>query len=159
MDLPVRSKQRRGAQQNYPIKLFYTSNMPIILQSALVSNLYFISQLLYKRYGGNFLVQLIGRWKVRAALHAWRAPACRHPLSAGRCACGAADVAARQRPHATCDRWQSRLDSALRCTYTSETLVASTSSCKGRRHICPGGHIEHNSRAESAVSHALACGA
>lgn len=83
MDLPVRSKQRRGAQQNYPIKLFYTSNMPIILQSALVSNLYFISQLLYKRYGGNFLVQLIGRWKVRARPHAWRAPACRHPLSVG----------------------------------------------------------------------------
>lgn len=64
MDLPVRSKQRRGAQQNYPIKLFYTSNMPIILQSALVSNLYFISQLLYKRYGGNILVQLLGKWQV-----------------------------------------------------------------------------------------------
>jgi protein transport protein SEC61 subunit alpha len=64
VDLPVRSKQRRGAQQNYPIKLFYTSNMPIILQSALVSNLYFISQLLYKRYGGNILVQLLGKWQV-----------------------------------------------------------------------------------------------
>ncbi|EIE21947.1 SecY protein [Coccomyxa subellipsoidea C-169] len=63
VDLPVRSKQRRGAQQNYPIKLFYTSNMPIILQSALVSNLYFISQLLYKRYGGNILVQLLGKWQ------------------------------------------------------------------------------------------------
>lgn len=63
VDLPVRSKQRRGQQQNYPIKLFYTSNMPIILQSALVSNLYFISQLLYKRYGGNILVQLLGRWQ------------------------------------------------------------------------------------------------
>ena len=70
MDLPVRSKQRRGAQQNYPIKLFYTSNMPIILQSALVSNLYFISQLLYKRYGGNILVQLLGKWQARCpALH------------------------------------------------------------------------------------------
>ena len=66
VDLPVRSKQRRGHQQNYPIKLFYTSNMPIILQSALVSNLYFISQLLYKRYGGNILVQLLGKWQVRA---------------------------------------------------------------------------------------------
>ncbi|CAL5223484.1 g6008 [Coccomyxa viridis] len=63
VDLPVRSKQRRGHQQNYPIKLFYTSNMPIILQSALVSNLYFISQLLYKRYGGNILVQLLGKWQ------------------------------------------------------------------------------------------------
>lgn len=34
------------------------------LQSALVSNLYFISQLLFKRYGGNILVQLLGRWSV-----------------------------------------------------------------------------------------------
>ena len=67
VDLPVRSKQRRGQQQQYPIKLFYTSNMPIILQSALVSNLYFISQLLFKRYGSYFIVKLIGRWRVRAA--------------------------------------------------------------------------------------------
>ncbi|CAA6664293.1 unnamed protein product [Spirodela intermedia] len=50
-------------QGSYPIKLFYTSNMPIILQSALVSNLYFISQLLYRRYSGNFLVNLLGKWK------------------------------------------------------------------------------------------------
>merc|ERR1711970_101735 len=63
VDLPVRSKRNRGMVSNYPIKLFYTSNMPIILQSALVSNMYFISQLLYKRYGGNFLVQLLGRWQ------------------------------------------------------------------------------------------------
>ena len=64
VDLPVRSRQRRGTQSTYPIKLFYTSNMPIILQSALVSNLYFISQLLFKRYGGNILVRLLGRWQV-----------------------------------------------------------------------------------------------
>lgn len=63
VDLPVRNKRARGQQGSYPIKLFYTSNMPIILQSALVSNLYFISQLLYKRYGSNFLVQLLGRWQ------------------------------------------------------------------------------------------------
>ena len=64
VDLPVLSRQRRGHKSSYPIKLFYTSNMPIILQSALVSNLYFISQLLYKRYGGNILVRLLGRWQV-----------------------------------------------------------------------------------------------
>lgn len=63
VDLPVRSKKARGQQGSYPIKLFYTSNMPIILQSALVSNLYFISQLLFKRYGNNILVQLLGRWQ------------------------------------------------------------------------------------------------
>eukprot|EP00245_Coleochaete_scutata_P006012 TRINITY_DN20118_c0_g1_i1.p1 TRINITY_DN20118_c0_g1~~TRINITY_DN20118_c0_g1_i1.p1 ORF type:complete len:476 (+),score=88.36 TRINITY_DN20118_c0_g1_i1:197-1624(+) len=61
--LPVRSKNARGQQGSYPIKLFYTSNMPIILQSALVSNLYFISQLLYRNYGGLFLVQLLGKWQ------------------------------------------------------------------------------------------------
>lgn len=61
--LPVRSKNARGQQGSYPIKLFYTSNMPIILQSALVSNLYFISQLLYRRFSGNFLVNLLGKWK------------------------------------------------------------------------------------------------
>merc|ERR1711967_194275 len=63
IDLPIKSKVMRGYTGNYPIKLFYTSNMPIILQSALVSNVYFLSQLLYKRYGGNFLVRLFGRWE------------------------------------------------------------------------------------------------
>nr|GMD04449.1 protein transport protein Sec61 subunit alpha-like [Ipomoea batatas] len=58
--LPVRSKNARGQQGSYPIKLFYTSNMPIILQSALVSNLYFISQ---RKYSGNFFVNLLGIWK------------------------------------------------------------------------------------------------
>ncbi|KAG5546058.1 hypothetical protein RHGRI_018284 [Rhododendron griersonianum] len=61
--LPVRSKNARGQQGSYPIKLFYTSNMPIILQSALVSNLYFISQLLYRRFSGNFIVNLLGKWQ------------------------------------------------------------------------------------------------
>lgn len=63
VDLPVRSKRTRGQQSNYSIKLFYTSNMPIILQSALVSNLYFISQLLFKRFRNNFLVGLLGTWQ------------------------------------------------------------------------------------------------
>jgi len=37
--------------------------MPIILQSALVSNLYFISQLLYKKFSNNLLVLLLGVWR------------------------------------------------------------------------------------------------
>ncbi|PUZ44276.1 hypothetical protein GQ55_8G077300 [Panicum hallii var. hallii] len=61
--LPVRSKNAHGQQGSYPIKLFYTSNMPIILHSALITNLYFISQLLYRKYSGNFLVNLLGKWK------------------------------------------------------------------------------------------------
>jgi protein transport protein SEC61 subunit alpha len=37
--------------------------MPIILQSALVSNLFFFSQMLYKRYKNNFLIRLLGVWQ------------------------------------------------------------------------------------------------
>lgn len=63
VDLPVKYAKMRGQSGKYPIKLFYTSNMPIILQTALVSNLYFLSQMLYNRYSGNFLVRLLGVWK------------------------------------------------------------------------------------------------
>eukprot|EP00998_Keelungia_sp_KM082_P012428 NODE_876_length_1583_cov_433.781593_g865_i0.p1 GENE.NODE_876_length_1583_cov_433.781593_g865_i0~~NODE_876_length_1583_cov_433.781593_g865_i0.p1 ORF type:complete len:476 (+),score=104.18 NODE_876_length_1583_cov_433.781593_g865_i0:70-1497(+) len=63
VDLPVVSTRQRGAQGTYPIKLFYTSNMPIILQTALVSNLYFFSQILYKRFSNNVFVGLLGRWE------------------------------------------------------------------------------------------------
>jgi protein transport protein SEC61 subunit alpha len=63
VDLPIKYAKHRGQQGKYPIKLFYTSNMPIILQTALVSNLYFLSQLMYNRYSGNILVRLFGVWK------------------------------------------------------------------------------------------------
>ncbi|GMS98573.1 hypothetical protein PENTCL1PPCAC_20748, partial [Pristionchus entomophagus] len=44
IDLPIKSARYSGQYSSYPIKLFYTSNIPIILQSALFSNLYVISQ-------------------------------------------------------------------------------------------------------------------
>merc|ERR1711976_736848 len=63
VDLPVTSQKVRGQQGSYPIKLFYTSNIPIILQTALVSNLYLFSQLLYRRFKSNMLVNLLGQWQ------------------------------------------------------------------------------------------------
>lgn len=63
VDLPIKYAKFRGQQGKYPIKLFYTSNMPIILQTALTSNLYFLSQMLYNRYSSNVLVRLLGVWK------------------------------------------------------------------------------------------------
>jgi protein transport protein SEC61 subunit alpha len=63
VDLPVKYQKYRGQEGTYPIKLFYTSNMPIILQTALVSNLYFVSQLLYNRAPTNILVRLLGKWQ------------------------------------------------------------------------------------------------
>merc|ERR1712226_894101 len=63
VELPVKNAKFRGQQGNYPIKLFYTSNIPIILQTALVSNLYFFSQILYKRFPNNLFVNLLGVWQ------------------------------------------------------------------------------------------------
>merc|ERR1712014_412988 len=62
VDLPIKSARYRGQHSSYPIKLFYTSNIPIILQSALVSNLYVISQMLSVKFAGNFFVNLLGVW-------------------------------------------------------------------------------------------------
>merc|ERR1711902_328322 len=58
VDLPIKSARYRGQYSSYPIKLFYTSNIPIVLQSALVSNLYMISQMLSVKFAGNFFVNL-----------------------------------------------------------------------------------------------------
>ncbi len=65
VEIPVKSARVRGQQGTYPIKLFYTSNTPIMLQSALVSNIHFASQFLYNRFPKNFLVRLFGVWEVR----------------------------------------------------------------------------------------------
>lgn len=63
VNIGIHNTKVRGHLGSYPIKLFYTSNIPIILQSALISNLFFASRVLYKKFGGFFLVRLLGRWK------------------------------------------------------------------------------------------------
>lgn len=62
-EIKIANKRVPGAYATHPIKLFYCSNTPIILESALVSNLYFISQILYKRYKNFFLIKLLGQWQ------------------------------------------------------------------------------------------------
>lgn len=64
VDIQLKSLRQRGTGGTYPIKLFYTSNIPIILQTALVSNLYFLSQLLFKKFSQNLLVRLLGTWEL-----------------------------------------------------------------------------------------------
>ncbi|KAI7865573.1 SecY subunit domain-containing protein [Spinellus fusiger] len=63
VEIPVKSNQARGQRGNYPIKLLYTSNMPILLQSTVTSNVFMISQMLYKRFDSNILVRLLGVWE------------------------------------------------------------------------------------------------
>jgi hypothetical protein len=50
------------------IKLFYTSNMPIMLESALTSNVFIISHMLTTHFPSNILVKLLGVWEVRHAI-------------------------------------------------------------------------------------------
>ncbi|KAG5510154.1 hypothetical protein JKF63_07050 [Porcisia hertigi] len=64
--LMTKSKFNGNDRQPYLIKLFYTSNMPIILQTSVVSNISFFSQILSRRFGNrNFLINLLGRWEQR----------------------------------------------------------------------------------------------
>jgi len=63
IEFRLSSLKMRGVESTFPVKLFYTSSTPIILQTALVSNLYFISQILYRRFKTNFLVKLLGVWQ------------------------------------------------------------------------------------------------
>ncbi|KAJ9495724.1 translocon subunit [Exophiala xenobiotica] len=65
VEIPVKSSRQRGMRGSFPVRLFYTSNMPIMLQSALASNIFMISQMLYTRFSDNLLVKLIGTWEPR----------------------------------------------------------------------------------------------
>ncbi|KAG0066616.1 translocon subunit [Linnemannia elongata] len=58
VELPVKSSRFRGQRGTYPIKLFYTSNMPIMLQSALTSNMFMVSQMVFNRFPENILALL-----------------------------------------------------------------------------------------------------
>ncbi|KAK0555932.1 translocon subunit [Tilletia horrida] len=63
IEIPVKSNKFRGQRGTYPVKLFYTSNMPIMLESALTSNVFIISQMLDNRFPDNLFVNLLGRWE------------------------------------------------------------------------------------------------
>lgn len=63
IEIPVKYQKVRSMQTTYPIKLFYTGNTPVVLLSALVANIFFVSQVLYNSVKSNFLVNLIGQWQ------------------------------------------------------------------------------------------------
>ena len=63
IEIPIKSNKFRGQRGSYPVKLFYTSNMPIMLESALTSNIFILSQMLASRFPDNLLVRLLGVWE------------------------------------------------------------------------------------------------
>ena len=74
VELPIKSKNQRGFTSHYHIKLFYTSNMPVILHSALVGNLHVISQILYTRFPKLLPVRLLGVWKFANGSSGYKVP-------------------------------------------------------------------------------------
>jgi protein transport protein SEC61 subunit alpha len=44
--------------------LFYTSNMPIMLESALTSNVFIVSQMLAGRFPDHVFVKILGVWEL-----------------------------------------------------------------------------------------------
>ncbi|KAL6947059.1 translocon subunit [Hanseniaspora vineae] len=66
-EIPIKSTKVRGQVGVYPVKLFYTSNTPIMLQSALTSNIFLISQLLFNKFPSNPVIRLLGVWGVQNA--------------------------------------------------------------------------------------------
>jgi len=67
IEIPVQHSQYKMPAR-YPIKFLYTSNIPVILVSALFANIYFISNLLDNKWDSNdpgirgFLVTFFGEW-------------------------------------------------------------------------------------------------
>ena len=64
-EIKINNKHVPGHYFTQKIKLFYCSNTPIILESALISNLHLISKVLYLRYKNFFLIKLLGKWELK----------------------------------------------------------------------------------------------
>lgn len=63
IELKMTHQKVKGTEMAFPIKLFYTSNIPIILQTALVANLHTFSQILYRKFRNNLFVNILGQWQ------------------------------------------------------------------------------------------------
>lgn len=50
VNVSIHDKRIQGHVDSYGVKLFYTSNTPIIIQSTFVSNLLFISRVIYNNF-------------------------------------------------------------------------------------------------------------
>lgn len=66
IEVPLSYAKYRGFKGRYPIKFFYSSNIPVILAAAFFANVYLVGQLLWSRYNksnSNFWYNLIGTFE------------------------------------------------------------------------------------------------
>lgn len=62
-EIPLKNMRARGMRVNYPVKLLYTSSIPLIVTGALASHLFLASHAIYQLAPGNLVSRLItGAW-------------------------------------------------------------------------------------------------
>ncbi|MFQ5762110.1 MAG: preprotein translocase subunit SecY [Candidatus Bathyarchaeia archaeon] len=64
VEIPVAHAKFRGFRGTYPVKLFYVSNIPVILASALFADVYFASSLMWNRAADTPLAAFLGSFDV-----------------------------------------------------------------------------------------------
>lgn len=64
VELPIESTTIKGQTGRWPIKLFYSSTTPIIVQSYIVSHTSTISKFLYDKFPSFLLVRMLGVWEM-----------------------------------------------------------------------------------------------
>lgn len=64
VNLRLFNQKYKGYEIDYPIRLFYTSNISVILMGALVTNISAISQILHSRFKNHIIVKLLGEWQM-----------------------------------------------------------------------------------------------
>ncbi len=63
VELPISSAKYRGFRGRYPVKFLYVSNIPVILVSALLMDIYFVAQIVWSGFNmdnSNFWLNLLG---------------------------------------------------------------------------------------------------
>jgi len=63
VELGLKSKRVREANAKLPIRLLYTSNIPVLMQCGVVMIVYFVSQMIQMFFKGSFLVSIFGSWQ------------------------------------------------------------------------------------------------
>jgi len=63
VEIPLQYAKYRGMRARYPIKLLYTSNIPVILAQALFANIIFFAQIIYNAYPGNVFLSWLGTFQ------------------------------------------------------------------------------------------------
>jgi len=62
IEIPIQSSRAKGLTSTYPIRLFYTNSVPIMLQSVIVTQVLNFAQAMGRRFPDSRLVSLLGRW-------------------------------------------------------------------------------------------------